>query len=307
MKLRAPLGYIALGLALAVAVGLAIGASWGHQPGSSLARVVNLVPIPQPGDLLNGRATVAIVVDPELRPTAGEASSLREFLYMGGRLIVIGSGAGVNELLRSLNSNITVAEGVVVNPTINAGTPLAPLATFRNFTIALFNASPLELGPGAEPLIEVPPNSRILVNGTLEGNGSYVVAAYQQVGAGKLIVISDPYIASGGLLSQADNSNALKLLINSTDAYLVEFLWLSPPLQVFAQETLHFVRSLEGQALVALLLTAVVVLYHARPPTAEEVEDEVDALLRLHPDWDREKLIEIARERSLPDGQSDEG
>jgi hypothetical protein len=297
---------MALGLVLAAVVGLAIGASWGQQPGSSLARVVNLVPAPQPGSLFSGRANVAIVVDPELKPTAGEASSLREFLSMGGKVVVIGSGAGVNELLRSLNSSITVADGVIVNPSINSGTPLAPLAAFRNLTVVLFNASPLELGPGAQPLMESPPNSSVLVNGTLSGDRSYVVAAYQQVGAGELIVISDPYIASGELLSQADNSNALKLLINSTDAYLVEFLWLRPPLQVFAQEALYFVRSLKGQALVALLLTAVVVLYPARS-AAREAEDEVKALLALHPDWDEEKLKDIAKGRSLPDGQSDKG
>jgi len=137
----------------------------------------------------------------------GELAPVAEFLAAGGTVIASGTPTFLNSLLRYLNTDIEVGEAIVYDSVRNYGSRLYPVgySPTCNATVVTYLPRYLVSYGGAEVLAY----TSELSYADLDGDGymdlgepesSFPVALAVGVGAGRLVVVTSPYVFTNELL-----------------------------------------------------------------------------------------------------------
>ena len=298
------------GIIIAVAFSVIISAyivppqlstSWGGM--SQLAS--QAIPVTNPKSLLGGPCRLLVIAAPQLTPSEDELAYLRKFVELGGVVVIASSGTIANDYLRGLGVNMQVTNLTVLDPLMAINSSLeisALLQPFLNLntsrSIVLLNSSPISLGVGAKPLAYTSPFS-IAVPGHNNATGPFVVAAYQDIDEGVVVVIGSPYVFVNGLFPY--NGWLLSNLANGSRTCLAYFAWALPPAYLIKLSVKGLLRYLHPYALssiVTIAAGAVLYIYYpsARAPPLKDEIEEAKARLPWADELLLGKLVEERRE-----------
>lgn len=283
-----------------------------------------------------GEGTVAVVLAPDRGYTDREATAIRGFLDRGGTLVVAEDvGATGNELLAGVGASARVNGTLLRDERRNYRSPAMPVATTVSDNETLTRGVgrlTLNYGSVVEP---GDANTTVLVRSSgfayldTNGNGelddaerlaSRPVATVESVGAGRVVVVSDPSVFINAMLERSGNRRFTRNLAGSGDRLLLDFSHTAdiPPLAL-ATVTLRNTPLL--QTLVGFLAVGIVGAWGAglfdrlgsvmrrgrrrqsadAPPVSES--DLVAYLREQHPEWDEARIRRIAQGISTERGE----
>lgn len=282
-------------------------------------------------------ATIAFVVSPDNEYDENDTVRVRRFVRSGGTLVVAGDfGPHTNPLLADLgvsaringtplrderqyysSPNVTVATGVsehrftedVDRLTLNYGTALRP----NNATVLVDSSAYAYLDTNR--------------NGSLderEQMGRYPVVALEQVGEGRVVVVSDPSVFTNAMLERPGNRKFVTSLTKHHESVLLDNSHAQsvPPLMA---AVLFLRQSSLLAALVGVIGIAAVALgtrysgaagttarsrRDGSDPTSPDPERLARAVHRRHPDWERASVERVvtgiinSREEEQSDDES---
>ena len=265
------------------------------------------ITITAPVDVLEEPCRVLVIAAPQLVPSGEGLVYLREFVELGGVIVIAASGHMANAYLDGLGVNVTVLNYTVLDPLLalnSSGEVSAALRPPFNASgqLVLISPSPLLLGDGSRPLAV---SSPLAVAISSRGNltGPFALAAYQRVGEGAVIVIGSPYAFVNGLLPY--NGRLLANLDNGSRACLAYFAWALPPayrLSLSLRKALVTLPPTIVTPLAALALGAAAYYYPRRK--AGQLGEGLDEVKLRLPVADEALLERIVRERAESLGPS---
>lgn len=278
--------------------------------------------------------TVAFVLSPTQPYDSVEARQLRRFATNGGTLVVAGDfGRQTNPLLAALSVD-TRLNGTLVRDERNYFRgPAFPTATNvsanRSFTtgvdqLTLNYGTVLSPGPNASVHARTSSFAYLDVNnnGNLDDTetlGSYPVVASEQVGDGRVVVVSDPSIFVNAMLDQPDNRQFGRNLFDKHAVVLFDYSHVGglPPLAtlilILRESPLAVaITGITGIGILALWSRGTFDSASTRfrrwfgeggrmsradaESPALDTEEIVTAVTRRHPDWDADRVERVAQE-----------
>lgn len=276
--------------------------------------------------------TVAVVLSPDRPYTDREVATLRQFVREGGTLLVAEDfGANGNPLLAGLGSSVRV-DGRTLRDQQSyyrgAPLPVAPDVASHPLTAGVDQLT-LNYGTTLVPATEgvqsvAATNATVLVNSSefsyldTDGDGELdaderlrprPVAAVERVGAGQVVVVSDPSAFINVMLDRPGNRQFVRTLFATHDRVLLDYSHTAsqPPL---AAVLLTLRKSSLITALTGAVLLGAVGVWTRYPnvwariadaverqsPAEHDAADE-DALAayleRTHPDWNSRRVRRV--------------
>lgn len=166
-----------------------------------------------------------LVVAPTAGYTPDEAALVAGFLDRGGVVVVLDDFGTADSLLSGIGSPVTIDpvpmcqyEGYHVNRSFPVVTGISPTPYTENVsTLVLNHPAVLDVSGSGEAIastsryawLDGNDNARLDADEKL---GSYPVAASCAMGAGTLVVVSDPDVLINGMLGMGDNAAFLRAL-----------------------------------------------------------------------------------------------
>jgi len=273
---------------------------------SDLARLLDVVLKPSESALL--------VLGPSEPFMDEDVDAVRGFLEAGG-LVVLAEDFGVgDDLLEGLGVEARFSGGVLLDPLFKDKDSRMPrMIDFtaspytRGLSALTFNyATALtDAGDGvrvlacstafsylSEDMISTPEEAELI--------GPFPVMAVVSYGRGSLILISDSSLFINSMLDKDDNAALLENLVDDKVVYMDVSHW-SPSLLTQFKGVLAMVYDVAGVTEVkyALVGMLAVVIFNVRWGGKEEREerDEVEYVMREHPEWDGALVERLKRLR----------
>lgn len=213
----------------------ATGAQQGSPP--SDLRYASLEGTPLPAEGAPGPGPTLFVLGPSFPLSDDETDRVHELLERGGRVVVADDTGQANSLLDDLPTSTRIDNASLID-----------LAYRRQpFFPVLFDVTPHPVTEGVESLVanvagavRPGPNATSLVessrsswldrdgNGTpSEGDprGPHSVLSVEPVGAGQLVVLSDPSILANGMLDEGDNEQLARNLARQSTQVGASVVW----------------------------------------------------------------------------------
>lgn len=248
----------------------------------------------------------------------GQSEVLREFLDMGGTIIIMDEYGYSNGFLHSIGSEINVTSHLLRDPLYKWRSSELPYAWVsigdRTFKICLNYASTLHAGKGK--VLGLSSYFSFLdedldgLHDADEPAGRMCIAASYRPGRGLLIVFSDSSIFLNSMLDLGENRLLLEELIKGRKPYILEdtlrfgaytLLRESITSACLSLYNLTFYSSI---SYLMIFLAAISVFYTARTLYLKiqkryigvSYRDRLYKVMRLHPSWDRRVLMSILSE-----------
>ena len=128
--------------------------------------------------------------------------------------------------------------------------------------------------------------------------GPYPVVAHASYGRGDLLLVSDSSLFLNSLLDRGDNGYLLRNVVRGSS--VIDEAHSATSRQTEVKQWMTYVYGVLGRAEVKYSLVGVVVVGLFKVKWEDEAsveEDEVEAALRLHPEWSREELEDLRDRR----------
>lgn len=273
-------------------------------------------------------STCLILIGPRTAFTTEEISYVQEFLTQGGMMLLADDFGTGNQLLTGINASIRLSERLLLDLAFEKQAPFVNVFSFDNTSSPLLaNVSNLLLNYPTRILTTK--NATVLAkttelsweeknqNGRLDTNeqqGSYPVLAQQQYGKGILVVVSDPSLFINDMHQYLDNQqfrdNLFHFLYKGRSTVIIDESHrdFSAPLQLLYR--LPQTLSQEIKIGIVILVLVIFLLVFTtlpgyllstimkklfKPPSIKEmtVDEQVDAIMKKHPDWNRKKLKDL--------------
>lgn len=247
-----------------------------------------------------------MIIGPDEPFTPKEVEAIENFLSLGGLLIVADDFGSANTLLSGLNLPIRVNGGLMLDPLYKWKALNLPRITdfrdeYEGLSVDMNNPSILEIGDGARPLARSSYYSFIdeNLNGVYdEGEpvGPFPVMAEFRFGEGRVIALSDPSIFINAMFDRGGYDlllNAMKgrrIILDLSHYRLTPLDYVKGLLSALHE----FLGRTEIKYTMLLLAAFLLIRWHPKPK--EEVEDELEKVIRLHPEWNEVELRVLYRE-----------
>ena len=221
--------------------------------------------VSSPADLPKEARETTLIVIPSVEIDDADLAHLRVYVESGGSLVIADDWGAGNQVLQALGVPARFSGGLLVDPLFNVGDRRLPLAadivpsilTERVRAIALNYATTLE-GEGLNVVASSSAFSYLDLNGNgghdaSEPTGPFPVVGLVQLGAGRVLLLSDPSALTNAMLESRDNRILIEnfVALSSTNGRL--FL---------DQRYLPWSRLSEGKRMLAVVRAAM-----SRPPT----------------------------------------
>jgi len=277
--------------------------------------------------------SLAVVLSPE-ESYGRDSTAVRSYVRSGGTLLVAEDyGSGGNELLDAVGAEARV-DGRPLRDEQRAGpSPAFPKASANSSHPATAGVDTLVLNHGT---VVEPGNATTLANSSsfsyLDGNrneelddaenlASRPVVTTERVGAGTVLVVSDPSIFLNAMLERGDNGAFLSTLVGRHDHVLLDVSHTSavPPLVALR---LSLQNSPLGIVLAGVLsIGAILALAGAKAPlsrlrdrgtptvdTTPSREDVLATVRARHPEWDEDRVERVTNSliQVATNGQADD-
>ena len=264
--------------------------------------------------------TVAVVLSPTETYADSEIGAVRSFVRSGGTLLVAEDyGDGGNELLSAVGADARIDQRPLRDERRAGPSPAFPRATpVANHTY-LAGVEGLMLNHGS---VVNPGSATTLVrssefsyldqnqNNALDDEeelSSWPVVTIEEVGAGTVVVVSDPSIFLNSMLDRSDNAALLENIVGTHQTVLIDVSHSTalPPLValrfLFQQSGIAaFVGGCMSLLALGVVLKPLDIANRLRawetdkttPPTISS-DDISAAVRRRHPDWDEERVDRV--------------
>lgn len=280
-------------------------------------------------DSVPANETTAVILSPD-SAYGDDAARVRKFVRGGGIVVVAEDyGPHSNDVLAAVGATARIDGRMLRDEQFNHRSPAMPVATNTTNHTLVDDVDRLTINHGT---VVEPNNASVLVAssgfGYLDGNGngelddnetlaSYPVATVESVGAGRVVVVSDPSLAINAMVDQPDNRAFIRSLFAGQEHVLLDYSHAErlPPLAVAALTVRDspLLQVLAGLALVTVAVTWVrrpALLTWLRsvanrdrdpdwsPQTGTRDVDEqalVNHLLDDHPEWSRDRAERVVR------------
>jgi hypothetical protein len=241
-----------------------------------------------------------IIINPENIPTNTDIKNLKEFLNKGNEVIITGYGNNVNYLIKSLGGNITTYNNTIYDDVFNYKSNSFIIALSNGSKLILFYTSYLKNG---YPLANTSFFSYIK-NSSGNSYGPFVVASYETINNGKLIVIADPYFFTNYIIDLGNNYNFFLNLTNGKRYYIATFLQKETP-YLYLKEKITLLSSFISQTymqfiIISSLFVVSLIFYNISEVSRDKVNisTDINKIMKEHPDWDIEIVKKILEEKN---------
>lgn len=232
-----------------------------------------LVEISEPAQLIsNSTNTTLFIIAPWRQPTDQELAGYRVFIERGNTIVIADDFGTGNAILRELKSRISILPGNVssldrkyADPYTVVVYPSANETLIDNIPSLLLNRpAPLK---GGTSLMRTSVMSWIDLNGDRQINnnevlGTITVIAADNIGLGRLIVVSDPSIFINSMydIEQPNNQLFIHNLINGNEPVLLDQMNSRTRDAEGLNEILHLIKT---RLMIELLFVCVLMFFIA--------------------------------------------
>ncbi|MDO9035561.1 MAG: DUF4350 domain-containing protein [Methanoregula sp.] len=232
-----------------------------------------LVEISEPFQLMsNSTNTTLLIIAPWRQPTDQELSGYRAFIERGNTIILADDFGTGNQILRGLKSRISILPGNVssldrkyADPYSVVVYPSGNETLIENIPSLLLNRpAPLR---GGTPIMQTSVMSWVDLNGDRKINnfevlGAINVIASDNIGNGRIIVVSDPSIFINSMYDFEPPYNRIFMqnLVNGNEPVLIDQMNSRTRDAEGANEILHLIKT---KLMVELLFVCVLMLFVA--------------------------------------------
>jgi hypothetical protein len=256
-------------------------------------------------------ACTVLMLGPSEPFTTGQIEAVRAFLVSGGRVVLADDFGTGNSLLQGLDLQVRFSGLLLLDP------------LFKEKNSRMPCVSNLSSSPSTEELEGLTLNYPTVLNNTDgvsvlawstsfsylaaapspptndSATGPFPVVAEVKMGEGSLILISDSSLFINSMLDRGDNMALLEGLAGDT-VYLDEVHSMPSRLarvRMFLAEVYSLLSMTEVRYALTGLLVLAVVKVEWTGEREQKDERQVEAVLRRHPEWDRELLEQLEEER----------
>lgn len=265
--------------------------------------------------------TIAVVLAPDREYRAAAIERMRSFVTKGGTLVVADDfGAQGNALLAGMGAQARIDGRLVRDERYHYRSPTMPVArnvSNHSYTSGVeamtVNHGSVVHPNGADPLVSssgfayLDTNRNGAIDDT-ETLSTYPVATVESVGAGRVVVVSDPSALINIMLERPGNRAFVRALFRAHDHVVLDYSHTPlPPLMVAVLAlrdslALQLVVGIAGIGAIALVgrrpgwLAAVRSKFGDSGPPARPGMDRASLLAfveQRYPEWDRERAVRV--------------
>ncbi|MEM1790002.1 MAG: DUF4350 domain-containing protein [Candidatus Nezhaarchaeales archaeon] len=271
------------------------------------AKAINVIETVAP------QSSVIFVIGPSLNHSQDHVEALRSFVVEGGTLVIMDESGVANSLISALGLGIYIDGRPMLDAVFYHRSWVMPKVvdvedcgvTRGVESIVLNKPSILVVkDPDAKVLAKSSSFSFLDLNGdgqpqANEPVGPFAVLAEIRCGRGRVVVLSDssPFINS--ILNCGDNLKLLKNLVEGKAVYVDAAVWqttIHSTYRAIISTIYEALSSSELKYCIAILAVTVIYTLTNRRGVTERI-DEVEELMRYHPDWDERLLRALKDER----------
>ena len=185
---------------------------------------------------VEANSTVGIILSPVEKYSTADRARLQRFVRHGGTLLVAGDyGSQTNQLLSALGTDARLDGHPVRDERHHYRSPVMPIADNVSNQSLVSNVSGLTLNHGT---VVSPRNATVLVstseyayldvnrNQKLDDNesiSSMPVATIERIGAGQILVVSDPSILINTMLDHSGNQAFVRTVVGNHRTVLLDY------------------------------------------------------------------------------------
>ncbi|WP_276302469.1 DUF4350 domain-containing protein [Halorussus lipolyticus] len=227
--------------------------------------------------------TVAFVLSPDSAYRSGEAGRVAEFVRTGGTLVVAGDfGPHADDLLGSVGASARLDTGRLRDGYSNYRSPVMPVATgVANHSLVAgvesvtLNHATAVTPNGATTLVNTSDYAYLDTNGNAtldrsESVRSYPVATVESVGAGRVVVVSDPSVFINAMLDRPGNRQFARSLLADHRTLLLDYSHVESALPPAVLGVLLVRQSAVLQLGLGALVVGALAVWSRRPAVGAE-------------------------------------
>jgi hypothetical protein len=271
------------------------------------SKVVNATPVDLARDVVSPEGSVLFVVGPSPEVAQQYVTILREYLSRGGTLVLMDETGAANSILSGLGLGVSIDGHPMLDPVFYYRSWRMPKAI--NVVVDDLTSGVKEIVLDIPSILNVESSSvKVLAYSSSfsfldlnadsepsaeEPRGPFAVAAVATYGRGRVILFSDSSVFLNGVIGLGDNLKLLKNLAKGKRVYVDVEVWpASTPREAYRSAVLAFYNALSAPEprYCLALATATVIYALTRKEKAVPRDEEVEEVLKRHPDWDRHLL-----------------
>lgn len=173
-----------------------------------------------------------LIIGPSANFTAQEAVAIKNFLAMGGTVVVMDDFGTANQLLSLLQVPARFSGQLMLDPLLNQGHPALPTAYWGNNKIALNYATTINITThrNVRILAASSPFSYLDLNlnnhyDKDEPAGPFPIAVELNIGPGRLVLVSDPSILINTMVNREQNKQFVLYLLGGKTPAIDDSHW----------------------------------------------------------------------------------
>jgi len=250
-----------------------------------------------------GGSTV-FMIGPSRGFSGEELEAVQDYLLRGGKVVLCDDFGSGNQLLEGLGLEVRFTGELLLDPVFfDRSYELPRLLNFTVFRVkerevVLNYATTLAEGSGLSVVESSSPFSYVEDEGGVS-YGPHPVMGRIKVGRGLLVLLSDSSVFINSMIDKAGNRDLLQSLVRG-EAYIDE----AHSVPTLLTSVVWWLRDVYGvlrlpEAAFGVAALGVLLIFGYRPLFRDEEAsaDEVEIVLKAHPEWDRGQLTWLMEQR----------
>jgi hypothetical protein len=267
---------------------------------------------------LNPETTVLFVIGPSENITQQRIEYWKKYAENGGTLVIMDETGIINNALSNFNINIRINGHLLLDPVfyykswkLPKITDITKTSITKNITTIVTNLpSVLNItAHNIKILAKSSPFSFLDLKGNYEPSqesptGPFPIAAETSYGKGQIIIFSDSDLFINSMITLADNLQLLKNIAQNKKAIIDTGVWKKSTQTTFRNIILSIYSILLipeiKYTITILIITTIYILINKQKP--KKIIDEIQEILKKHPDWDKNLLQTLKEIREKQSG-----
>ena len=256
---------------------------------------------------INPSETTFFIIGPSKDFTNSESQAIMEYITNGGNLIILDDFGTANQLLEDLNIDIRFTKEYLMDPIFRENNKIMPLITIEKnpeVNEIVLNIPTSLIATSEEQILASSSPYSFTVEQITDSPSDFYqspVILQTEMGNGYLTLLSDSSIFINSMIDRGDNEKLLNYL-SKGDILIDEIHRKRSPLTVIQEaisNSLAYLEYYEARYLIAIISLGIISTYKSSITTRSQ--DEVDVLLKTHPEYSRETLEKLNDERKKID------
>ncbi|MEM3403470.1 MAG: DUF4350 domain-containing protein [Nitrososphaeria archaeon] len=282
---------------------------------STLVETVNITFTQTPATALDPEAAVLAIISPNKNITRDHIELVRGFAEEGGTILLMDETGAINPILDDLNTGLRVEGHIMVDPVFYYGSWRLPKIMDIKPTTETENVEAIATDiPSTLKMLEQVPKTKIIAYSSTftfqdleedlkpsqeEPIGPFPFAAVVSYGKGKIIVFSDSSLFINGVIEKGDNLQLLKNIVEERTLVVDTSLWQPSTHSTVRDIVLATYKATSAPEIKYTLVAcfAATTYIWAKGEKAKEDSDEVEELIKKHPQWSLQLLRELKKAR----------